>query len=73
MVVNAESFYNLNDYSAMTQIVSSHDLAESWQLFVALQIPVGGRGTEFGGIESGVEGLYLELGKSINAQLAWYF
>ena len=66
-------FYNLNDYSAMTQIVSSHDLAESWQLFVALQIPVGGRGTEFGGIESGVEGLYLELGKSINAQLAWYF
>ena len=42
-------------------------------LLGSINIPLGGNGTEFGGIESGVPGRYLSRGAGVFAQIAWYF
>jgi hypothetical protein len=42
-------------------------------LLAALGVPVGPSGSEYGGIEAPVEGLYFSTGPSLFAQLAWYF
>jgi hypothetical protein len=66
-------FVNLGDQSALAQVVAQWDLAENWQVLAAVNVPVGPAGTEFGGLESGVEGLRLSVGPSVFAQLAVYF
>ena len=66
-------FANLEDSSALLQIVAQNDLRQNLLLQTALGIPVGSGGTEFGGIDSGVEGFYLSSGVSLFVQLAWYF
>lgn len=70
-------FVNLSDGSALFQVVSQHDIAQEWQILAALGIPVGARGTEFGGIETGIEvggePTYLSTNVSFTFQLAWYF
>ncbi|MFT5259294.1 MAG: hypothetical protein ACI9XU_000576 [Arenicella sp.] len=77
-VIITNIFYNLSDDSALTQLVSQHDLSQNIQFVAALSIPVGPRGTEFGGLEannfnSESELKYNESSWSIYAQLAWYF
>ncbi len=71
-------FVNASDGSFLAQLVSSYDLKQDWQLLVALSLPVGASGTEYGGIDSGIAGpgttnkmLSTEL--NLFAQLAWYF
>ncbi len=66
-------FVNIGDQSALAQVVAQWDLAENWQVLAAVNVPVGPAGTEFGGLESGVEGLRLSVGPSLFAQLAVYF
>ena len=66
-------FVNLGDQSALAQVVAQWDLAEDWQVLAAVNVPVGPAGTEFGGLESGVDGLRLSVGPSVFAQLAVYF
>lgn len=66
-------FYNLNDQSALLQLVSSHDLQQNLQLLVSGNLPLGKNGSEFGGIDSGVPDRYLSTRYSLFAQLAWYF
>ena len=66
-------FANAEDGSALAQWVLEWDLAQNWQLLSAATAPLGSRGTEYGGIETGLEGLTLGVGPSLLVQLAWYF
>jgi len=66
-------FNNLDDGSSLVQFLSLHDLQQNLQLILAVDIPAGSDGTEFGGIDSGVPGRPLSVGTTLFAQLAWYF
>ena len=66
-------FVNLNDPSALFQLVGQYDMAQNWQLLGAVNIPIGPNGSEFGGIDSGVPDQFLSNRWSVFAQVAWYF
>ena len=66
-------FVNLQDPSALAQLVVQYDWKQNLQVLAALNVPVGPKGSEYGGIEAPVEGLYFSTGPSVFAQLAWYF
>jgi len=71
--VTPNLFVSLSDGSALVQIVTQNDLKESLVLLGAIGIPLGARGTEYGGIETEVPGRYLSRGPSLFLQLNWYF
>jgi len=66
-------FVNLGDGSALAQLVARWDVGQDWQLLASVNVPVGPAGTEYGGLETGIENLTLATGPAIFAQLAWYF
>ncbi len=66
-------FANLDDDSKLIQLVSQHDLEQNLQLLIAVSIPNGDEGSEFGGIDSGVPGRPLSVDGTFFAQLAFYF
>jgi len=66
-------FNNLDDDSKLIQFVSQHDLQQNLQLLVAVNLPQGNKGTEFGGIDSGLADKPLSADESVFVQLAWYF
>jgi hypothetical protein len=66
-------FGNLDDNSLLLQLTSRHDLQQDLQLLLALNLPHGADGSEFGGIDPGVDGRPLSYGASAFAQLGWYF
>jgi hypothetical protein len=66
-------FANLDDSSALVQWVTQYSLSDDLVFLGSLNLPLGNNGTEFGGIDSGIDGLYLSSGAGIFAQLAYYF
>ncbi|TGD71846.1 hypothetical protein E4634_17180 [Mangrovimicrobium sediminis] len=66
-------FCNLGDQSALAQAVLQWDAGQNWQVLGALNLPLGGSGSEYGGLETGVEERTLAVGPSGFVQLAWYF
>ena len=66
-------FINLNDPSALAQLILSYDWKQDIELLAALTIPIGPDSSEYGGIDSNQPGMYLSTGPSLFAQLAWYF
>jgi len=66
-------FNNLDDDSRLLQVFSRHDLQQDLQLLIALNLPRGDDGSEFGGIDAGLGDQTLAVGNSLFAQLAWYF
>lgn len=66
-------FVNLEDPSALVQLVAQYDWRQNLQVLAAVNIPTGFDGTEYGGIESPIDGLYFSTDASLFAQLAWYF
>jgi hypothetical protein len=66
-------FLNVEDGSALVQLVSQNDLKENLAFLGSLNIPVGPKGTEYGGIASGITDRYLSTDLSVFAQVAWYF
>ena len=72
-VLTATLFNNLDDNSRLLQIFSRHDLQQDLQLLLALNLPWGDNGSEFGGTDSGIADRPLALDESIFAQLARYF
>jgi len=66
-------FANLSDRSALIQVVGQNDFRENLVLQGALSLPLGARGTEFGGIGTEVPERYLASGPGLFFQLAWYF
>jgi hypothetical protein len=71
--VTTNLFANAEDSSAVAQVVVQWDLAQNWQLLAAATAPLGSGGTEYGGIEAGLDDLTLAVGPSALLQLAWYF
>lgn len=66
-------FHNLSDRSSLFQLLSRHDLAQNLQLILAVNIPIGSAGTEYGGIETGTDNLTLSSDYRMSLQLGWYF
>jgi hypothetical protein len=72
-VLTPNLFANLEDGSALVQIVSRNNLSQNVEFLGALNVPLGPSGSEFGGIESEMAGLYFSTDFSLFAQVAWYF
>lgn len=66
-------FVNVGDPSALAQLVARADLRQDLLLLCALNVPIGPAGSEYGGIETPVDGRYFSTGPGLFAQLAWYF
>jgi hypothetical protein len=66
-------FVNLEDPSALAQLVVQYDWKQNLLVLAALNLPVGPDGSEYGGIEASADELYFSAGPSVFAQLAWYF
>ena len=72
-LLTSSLFANLDDDSYLLQLLSRHDLQQDLSLLLALNLPRGDDGSEFGGIDSAVDGRTLGIEASLFAQLAWYF
>ncbi|MEJ2383387.1 MAG: hypothetical protein P8Y54_03220, partial [Xanthomonadales bacterium] len=66
-------FVNLDDPSALAQLVFDYDWRQNLQVVAALNLPIGPNGSEYGGVETPVDGRYLSTGAGVFAQLAYYF
>lgn len=64
---------NVADPSALLQFVTSYSLSDNMSMLASLNLPVGPKGSEFGGIDTGVPDRYLSGGAGLFAQFAWYF
>lgn len=64
---------NVEDPSALLQIQTGYSLSDNATFLGSVNLPVGGNGTEFGGLDSGIPGRYLSTGAGLFAQIAWYF
>jgi len=73
LILGPNLFVNLTDPSALAQLVMTYDWKQDLQVLAALNIPIGSKGSEYGGIEAQQPGLYVSTGPSLFAQLAWYF
>ncbi len=73
VTVSPTLLMNVSDPSALLQLVTAYSLSDNMSLLASLSLPLGGNGSEFGGIESGVPDRYLSNTASVFAQLAWYF
>jgi len=73
LLLTPNVFVNLEDPSALAQLVLQYDIAQDLLLQAALNLPIGPSGSEYGGIESETPERYLSSGPGLFAQLAWYF
>lgn len=64
---------NVGDPSALLQINTNLSLSDNATLLGSVGVPIGPSGSEFGGIESTVDGRYLSTGANLFLQVAWYF
>lgn len=64
---------NVEDPSALVQLVSTYSLGDNLTLLGSLSVPVGADGSEFGGIEAPVPGRFLSSDGRLFLQLAGYF
>lgn len=71
--VTPNLFLNLDDPSALAQLVVNYSWKQDVQVLAALNVPIGQDGSEYGGIPGTAEGEYLSTGFSLMSQLAWYF
>ncbi|WP_299802826.1 hypothetical protein [uncultured Shewanella sp.] len=65
-------FYNVPDNSALYQLLSLNNLSDELRLTTALSLPIGAKGTEYGGLKFD-DGQYFSFELSLYMQLAWYF
>lgn len=66
-------FLNLQDPSALAQLVAQYDWKQDLTLLAAINLPVGPDGSEYGGPESAINGKYLSTTANLFFQLAFYF
>ena len=72
-ILTPNLFANVEDASALLQIVTRNNLSEEMEFIGALNIPIGPDGSEYGGIALDTPGVFLSTDASLFAQLAWYF
>jgi hypothetical protein len=74
LVMLIPNFYiNLEDPSALAQLVVQYDWKQNIQLLGAFNIPIGPDGSEYGGIEAPGKDRYFSNGPGLFIQLGWYF
>ena len=64
---------NVADPSGLFQLVTNYSLSDDMTFLASINVPLGPKGSEFGGIESGFPDRYLSGGAGLFAQIAWYF
>ena len=64
---------NVEDPSALFQLISNYSLSDNATLLGSLNVPLGKSGSEFGGIQALAPDRYFSTGAGIFLQLAWYF
>lgn len=64
---------SLSDPSGLLQVVTNYSLADNLSFLGSINVPLGPRGSEFGGIDAGQPDRYLSGGAGLFAQIAWYF
>ncbi|MGB5333627.1 MAG: hypothetical protein WBM80_07465 [Woeseiaceae bacterium] len=64
---------NVSDPSGLFQLVTNYSLSDDMAFLASINVPLGPKGSEFGGIESGFPERYLSGGAGLFAQIAWYF
>lgn len=64
---------NVGDPSGLFQLVSNYSLSDDKTLLASINVPLGPKGTEFGGISAAEPDRYLSGGAGLFAQFAWYF
>ena len=64
---------NLSDPSGLLQLVTNYSLSDNMTLLGSINVPLGPRGSEFGGVSAGQPDRYLSGGAGLFAQIAWYF
>ncbi|MDX1517601.1 MAG: hypothetical protein R3288_12225, partial [Woeseiaceae bacterium] len=64
---------NVADPSALLQLTSQWSLTDNTVLLASLSVPLGGSGTEFGGIPAGIPDRFLSLRARAFVQFAGYF
>ena len=64
---------NVSDPSGLFQLVTNYSVADDMAFLASINVPLGPKGSEFGGIESGLPDRYLSGGAGLFAQFAWYF
>ncbi len=75
-LITPSMFINGEDHSGLFQLVSQHDITQDIQFRAALNLPFGGDGSEFGGVEMPSvmsETRYASYNASLYVQAAWYF
>jgi len=66
-------FLNLQDPSALVQLVAQYDWQQDVTILTAVNVPVGPDSSEYGGPESDSTGKHLSADASLLFQLAFYF
>jgi len=64
---------NLSDPSGLLQLVTNYSLSDNMTLLGSINVPLGPKGSEFGGVSAGQPDRYLSGGAGLFAQIAWYF
>ncbi len=64
---------NINDSSWFTQTTSSFDWKEDLALLLGINLPIGNKGSEYGGIENDITNVYSGGGNSFFLQLTYYY
>lgn len=65
-------FANIDDPSALLQVVANHSFGDNVTLLAAVNLPIGPEGSEYGGIQLEPAG-FASRTAGIFGQLAWYF
>jgi hypothetical protein len=71
--VFANLLQNLDDGSRYVQLRGVYDWRQDTQLMAGVNLPGGERGSEFGGVPTGLAGTYLAPGRSVYLRAAYYF
>lgn len=72
-MLSPKIFANIEDGSALFQLVTRINLGENMEFLGAANLPLGPDGREYGGIPSGTDGPFLASNANIFVQFAWYF
>ena len=64
---------NAADPSALLQLVTNYSLSDNVTFIGSLNLPIGPKGSEFGGVDADEPGRYLSGGAGLFVQFAWYF
>ncbi|MDO8596264.1 MAG: hypothetical protein Q7R45_06540, partial [Sulfuricaulis sp.] len=64
---------NLNDSSRTLQLRGVYDWRQDTQFMAGFNLPDGERGSEYGGLPTGLPGMWLAPGRSLFLRVAYYF